>query len=482
MKTTYITRMPDTAGAFLKASRAIAARGANIARVSYNKAVDVHTLFIEVSAEPEVLEAVGEDLRALGYLAEGSEAAGVVLVALTLPDVPGAVEPVLEVLDRRGVSISYLSSQEAGPGRQCLKVGLLVEDAQGVKGMLDEISRLCEVKILEYGSTEKVLDATVFYIAFANEMRDLLGLDQDQVNDVLVNANRIMQNLDERGEAPIKTFDYIRRFARFIVDHRGAAFDVKASCRFLTGRVTLHVFEPPCGSNTYVLEDGATGDLLFVDCGFSCYEAEMRALFEREFEGFAGRRKRAAFTHGDIDHVGLARLFDELLMVESCRENFALEHAGEPNFRERSPLHAPYSALSRLITAYEPPPLDRVRVLGARSATCRRFLEKVGELTFGDMRFDVYEGAGGHVRGETVYACPEESVAFTGDILVNIKGFSEEQYAFNVLAPYLMTSVNTDSHLATAERLDVERRFAGYLVCPGHGPLMGGRPRWGAPH
>ena len=46
MRKTYVTRMPDKAGAFLLASRIIAACGGNIARVNYNRAVDTHTLFI----------------------------------------------------------------------------------------------------------------------------------------------------------------------------------------------------------------------------------------------------------------------------------------------------------------------------------------------------------------------------------------------------------------------------------------------------
>ena len=48
---TYITRMPDKAGAFLLASKIIARNGGNIVRVNYNRAVDTHTLFIEVSAK-----------------------------------------------------------------------------------------------------------------------------------------------------------------------------------------------------------------------------------------------------------------------------------------------------------------------------------------------------------------------------------------------------------------------------------------------
>lgn len=45
MKRTFITRLPNKAGAFLKATRIVAQSGANITRVSYNKAVDLHVLF-----------------------------------------------------------------------------------------------------------------------------------------------------------------------------------------------------------------------------------------------------------------------------------------------------------------------------------------------------------------------------------------------------------------------------------------------------
>ena len=49
VKKTYITRMPDKAGAFLVAGQIISRAGGNIVRVNYNKAVDLHTLFIEVT-------------------------------------------------------------------------------------------------------------------------------------------------------------------------------------------------------------------------------------------------------------------------------------------------------------------------------------------------------------------------------------------------------------------------------------------------
>ena len=47
MKRTFVTVMPNHIGAFLKASRCFSDLGVNITRVSYNKAVDSHCLFID---------------------------------------------------------------------------------------------------------------------------------------------------------------------------------------------------------------------------------------------------------------------------------------------------------------------------------------------------------------------------------------------------------------------------------------------------
>ena len=56
MKKMYITTMPDHIGAFLKASECFARLGVNITRVSYNKAIDSHMLFIDAEGTEEQLE------------------------------------------------------------------------------------------------------------------------------------------------------------------------------------------------------------------------------------------------------------------------------------------------------------------------------------------------------------------------------------------------------------------------------------------
>lgn len=466
MKKTYITNLPDKAGAFLKASRIIAGAGGNIVRVNYNKAVDLHTLFVDVEADKKQLHRITAQLRELGYLAsEDQTAQQVMLVELKLLDVPGALTPVLEVLGRYDINISYLNAQADGSPYQAFRMGLFLEKPAVVKGLLDELSQLCDVKILQYSITEKVLDSTVFYIGFANEMRTLLGLDQRQTSRFIIESNRVMQLLDAKGETPFKTFEYIRNSAKFIVDHKGERFHPVISQRRLTERVMGYILEPPCGSNTYVLDDGQ--ELLVIDGGFRCFVDEMAAILESLIPGFHRRPKRMALTHADVDHVGLLPLFDQVLCSDGCYRNFQLEQAGEDNFREQIAIHAPYCRLSKIISGYTPPPLERLRILGRK--TDDKTLSHIGVLDFGDLHFQVYEGNGGHVKGETVYFDPEKRVMFTGDNLVNIKGFSKDQKAFNVLAPYLMTSVNDDSKEATACRKLLMKWAKGVFVCPGHG-------------
>ena len=68
MKKTYVTSMPNHIGAFLKASKCFSALGINITRVSYNKAVDSHTLFIDAEGSEEQLRKADAELDKIGYL------------------------------------------------------------------------------------------------------------------------------------------------------------------------------------------------------------------------------------------------------------------------------------------------------------------------------------------------------------------------------------------------------------------------------
>ena len=358
-----------------------------------------------------------------------------------------------------------MNSQENGTEYQYFKMGLFIEEPKVIKDLLDEVSKICDVKIIEYNVSEKILDSTVFYISFANEMRNLLLLSQEQTNEFIINSNKIMQLLDEKNELPHKTFEYIRKFAKFVVDHKGDNFNSVISKKKISDKVVLHLIEPPCGSNTYILE--SENELLFVDSGFACFKNEMQVIFNNLFPDFKKRRKSIILTHSDIDHSGLAPLFDIVYVSKASFENFKLEQNGMDNFREQNILHAPYCRLSRIISGYKSPDINKLNVIGQKADD--EILSSIGEFSFDELNFRVFEGNGGHVKGETILICDDIKLIFTGDNLVNIKGFSQDQQKFNLLAPYLMTSVNVDSEKATLCRNELLKMTTGYLICPGHG-------------
>ena len=207
MKRTFITTMPDHIGAFLKASKCLASLGINITRVSYNKAVDSHTLFIDAEGSPEQLDEADHQLTQIGYLQGNSTQKSIVLLEFRLRDVPGSVTDVLNLISQYHFNISYISSQENGSAYQYFKMGLFVEDYDKVARFIRDAEELCRVRVIDYNHSEKVFDNSIFYNSFVNGLVKTMGLSDSVRNDLLVNANLAMQTLDEQGLSPYKTFD-----------------------------------------------------------------------------------------------------------------------------------------------------------------------------------------------------------------------------------------------------------------------------------
>ncbi len=457
MKKTYITTMPNHIGAFLKASECFAALGINITRVSYNKAVDSHTLFIDAEGSEDQLKAADEQLARIGYLQTPDNEKGIVLVEFQLKDVPGSVTEVLRIISEYRLNISYISSQENGTAHQAFKMGLFVEDEAVLKAFLARAEALCPVRVIDYNHSEKVYDNSIFYRSFVSGLMQTLELPEDCRDTLLVNSNLVMQLLDEKGLSPYKTFESISRFAELLSVCRGSAFSPRITRHRITENTQVTLIEPPCGSNTAILQSG--GETLFIDCGYALYRREMEAIFRRLLPGWDGMRRRVFVTHADVDHCGLLSMFDEVLASEKTRECLALEHEGRFGFREQNPMHRPYISICKTLTRYAPPEPDKVRGLWGAPEMGDAPLAQAGFFRLGEMCFEVYQGNGGHLAGETVLIDFAHHVAFTGDIYVNIHGMTREQSAYNQYAPVLMTSVDTDPEMCARERRAVVQRL-----------------------
>ncbi len=468
MKRTYITNLQNRSGAFLEASRIIAKYGGNITRVNYNKSVDEHFLFVDVDGGEEILKKITQEMSNAGFLAKPRTAQSVLLIEFKIKDESGQLVPILEIIDKYNINITYLNSEENGTEYQYFKMGLLITEPDVIKRLLDELSHYCTTRIIEYDKTEKILDNTVFYISFANELSKKLKLKHKQTDALVVETNKIMQMLDEGDNSPYKVFEYIGKFADYIARHKDNDFNLRISKMQLTDDISFYAMEPPCGSNTYIFHNG--NKLLFVDCGFACYRKEMLNMLRSMFEDFDSMHKRCVITHADTDHCGLLNLFDVVYVTQTSYKNFLCEIEGIPSIREENPAHAPYCRISRIITAYEPPEPTRLHTFEC-SKESDTPLSMLGNISFGDIKLEVLAGAGGHLDGEVLLISKEHKLIFTGDVIVNLNGFTDDQKSFNELAPYLMTSVDMYPEKASAFRKKVFEYIegTGYLICPGHG-------------
>ncbi len=457
MKKTYVTSMPDDIGAFLKASQCFSALGVNITRVSYNKAVDSHTLFIDAEGTEEQLKKADTELQKIGYLQGSAAKTSVVLIEFCLEDVPGSVTGVLKLISDFHFNISYISSQENGSDYQYFKMGLYVEDIDKISEFLLEAEKLCKVRVINYNTSEKVYDNSIFYSAYVNGLSQTMGLSEDVSRELLVHVNLAMQTLDEQGLSPYRTFDSISKFADLLGASKGKAFAPRVSTHKISDQTEIILIEPPCGSNTAIIK--SNNRVLFVDSGYACYAGEMLDIIRRILPDFDEMKKTILVTHADVDHCGLLPMFDEIIASPKTAMCLKSEYLGNDGYREKNPLHKPYINICKILTSYRPPNPDLITVPWNDINKLTEPLTQIGFFDFEELHFEVYEGKGGHLPGEIVLIDYARHIAFTGDIYINIHGLTPEQAEYNQYAPILMTSVDTDPKLCALERKAVIGRL-----------------------
>lgn len=457
MKKTYATSMPNHIGAFLKASKCFAALGINITRVSYDKSVDSHMLFLDVEGTEEQIRKADAELEKIGYLQNNAGNSSIVLIEFCLEDVPGSVTAVLELINAFNFNISYINSQENGTDHQFFKMGLHVEDPGRIAAFMEQAEQLCKVRMIDYNSSERAYDNSIFYSAYVRGLSRLLELTEAQKHGLLVASNLAMQTLDEQGLSPYRTFDSISKFAELLSKSKAEQFVPRVSTHRITEHTEVILIEPACGSNTAVIK--SHGELLCIDSGYACYREETMQVLEAVIPGFQCLPKRLLLTHADVDHCGMMNDFDEVIVSHKSARSLTSEACAENGFREQNPLHKPYINICKILTAYSTVQTEKLRTPWQDIPQLRQPLTQIGFFDFGDLHFEVYEGKGGHLPGEVVLIDYSNNLAFTGDVYINTHGLTAEQAEYNQYAPILMTSVDTDPVLCAQERKAVMGRL-----------------------
>ena len=469
MKKSFVTSVPDKSGAFLKAAKVFATLELNIIRTSYNKAVDSHTIFLEVEGEEEKIEKAREELEKIGYLSLPEEE-NVVLLEFLLPDKPGSLEVVLRLIGEKEINISYISSISNGSGWQNYRMGLLVKNHEELESFLLEARKLYMVRQIEYGILEDSFDNSIFYSGFVSELSRLTDVPDNMKRQLMLSANMAMEILNSQGLKRDTTFSSIAHFTRLLGKARGEGFKPRISKGEIKEGYPYVLIEPPTGSNTLVIIHNSS--LLFIDSGYALYRKEMEKLLSELIPSWRAMDKTLFLTHADVDHGGLFPLFDKIVCSKRSALCLEKEEKGLDGLREENRLHRPYIIMCKILTHYTLPDHNKVEGVGGEPEFKDKTIERSGVWSWKGLDFTLYEGKGGHLKGESILILEEEKVAFTGDVWVNLKDMTPQQKEYNTLAPVLMTSVDSDSESAKKEREELSALLSpSFRVFPGHGNM-----------
>lgn len=81
--------------------------------------------------------------------------------------------------------------------------------------------QLCIARVINYNSSEKVYDNSIFYNTYVMGLSQTMGLSESISQELLVHVNLAMQTLDEKGMSPYRTFDSISKFAEMLGSSKG---------------------------------------------------------------------------------------------------------------------------------------------------------------------------------------------------------------------------------------------------------------------
>src|SRR5512137_1468563 len=479
--------MPDAPGSLHRAAEIIKKYEGNINRIQYDRRIDPATVFYEVTASDESFEKITRDLATIGYLQTSLKPLNFLRFCLYLPHKPGALYDLLNFTTSAGANIAFIDFDDKGRHPDRLTVSLNLEQSSVVDQLLDRLKSRYRLEIIEYDTTGKHLDDTVFYVRYAQEIRKLIGeSEEDFLLSFLADANHIVQELMDRGNDPQKVFESILLTGQTLMATTGDTFSAEVQRFPVSETSNLFCFQLPCGGNIFLLS--TPDENVMIDTGYGIYHDDVMDMLSRY--GFFDEQKisRIFITHADADHCGAAGFFTApVFMHKDTLEIIKKNNRAYGSRSEHSVLEEFYTKMINLFSRFNYP--EHVQCFTNRPVGSRGMFPVLGIVTIGDLELEILEGLGGHTCGQIYLYSQKAGLLFAGDSVINFSSLTKERGDYSSLAAFLVTSVNVDSDLAKKERkalldlaleTDANPVEAGRrcLVCGGHGAvsvLEGGR-------
>lgn len=481
----FIACMPDKPGALHRAAEIITRYEGNINRIQYDRRIDRNTVFFEVTAASQAYEKIREELERIGYLQTSLQPVAFLKFNVYLPNCPGALFDFLNHTTSSGANITFLDFDDRGQHPERLVVSLNIENTDLINALLNRLKSKYRLEIVEYDTTGEKLDDTVFYLRLAQKLRNYVGNAEDAfLMKFLHDINHIAQELSNLKKDPVEVFENILKVGETLSQTSGEGFYADVQRVRVKDGTELFCFQLPCGGNIYLFD--TPDERVMIDTGYGIYQPDVVNMFQHYGLGDLNLLKRIYITHADADHCGAAGFFSvpSYLNRETLKITRETSRAyGSSN--QGCILEEVYTKMINLFSRFTPP---SNAILFPEISAHDEEVEKRGafpviaRFRIGDLEFEALEGLGGHMHGEVFYLCPEEGLIFPQDAVINFRSLSSERTEYNILADYLMTSVNVDSNLAREERnalisliLELDRELIKKgkrcLVCCGHGSI-----------
>lgn len=477
-KHSFVARMPDRPGSMEKAAAIVKRHQGNIERVHYDRRIDSTTVFFEVTCEEEQYEKISRELKNINYLQTSLENLSFIKFNVFLENRTGALHELLRLTTAAKANIAYMDFDDQRDKPNMLTMSLIVAESTAVENLLDQLVSHYRIDIVEYDTTGQHLDETVFYIRFAQQLRELIGNQDDKfLMKLLSDIDHIVQELTNLGIEPKYAFDSILETGKTMNQTTGPDFYADLQWNKLTNG-ELICLQMPCGGNVYILS--SENEKVLIDTGYGIYHQDLEKLLQTL--GIVKKDiTRILLTHADADHAGAAGYFNvKTYMHPETKRMLQKNNRAFGSKIQGSILEAVYTQLINIFSKYDPP--KQTETFQTISKNRQDIFEVIDELVVGKLKLQVINGLGGHVNGQVYFFCQEEGLLFSADSLINFASLTPERERYNTLAKLLMTTVNVDSDTAKREReglLSIVKRtdqalkkqYKKCLICSGHGAI-----------
>jgi glyoxylase-like metal-dependent hydrolase (beta-lactamase superfamily II) len=472
--------MPNTPGSLHRAAEIIQKYEGNINRIQYDRRIDPSTVFYEVTASDDAFGQITQDLTRIGYLQTSLKPLDFLKICVYLPHKPGALYEFLNFTTSAGANIASIDFDDKGRHPDRLTVSLNLEQSSVVDRLLDQLKSRYRLDIVEYDTTGKQLDDTVFYVRYAQAIRELIGESEDNfLLSFLADTNHIVQELMDRGNDPRKVFESVLLTGQTMSATTQNGFYADIQKFQITEKTTLFCFQMPCGGNIFFIN--SPSEKVLIDTGYGIYHDDVVKMLSGCGLGDKHGISRIVVTHADADHCGAAGYFTApVLLHEGTLAIIQKNNRAYGSRRENSVLEEFYTKMINLFSRFNFQ--SEIECFSKKEGRMRGIFPVLGTLRAGDLDLEILEGLGGHTWGQIYLFSEKEGLLFAADSVINFSSLTKERADYSSLAAFLVTSVNVDSDLAKKERtalLEIADRTDRELaakgrrcfICGGHGAV-----------